>query len=456
VTVAETVTEKAKSQTLRARLAAGAPARTGFFAALFAALLVTLSAPFMATRAGAETQVIDQVVAIVDDDVIMASELRERVQTVTSNLEARGMDLPPEDVLIGETLDRLILDSIQLQMGRRFGVRIPDAQLDAAMQRVAAQNGLSLAQFRRALEQQDQSYSAMRDNIRQEMVIQRVQMGNVNQRVELSEQEVKNFLATEEGQKLIQPEYRIVHALLPVSRGAPAAEAEAARAQAEALADRIQGGEGFQTVISEASEQVPMTGGDLGWRKLDDLPSLFQDVAPTLSPGALADVFRSPSGFHLVYLADARGTGGQTVAQTRARHMLVRPSEVMTEDEARALAAELKARVEAGEDFAALAREYSEDIGTAAEGGDLGWTNPGEMVPAFDNTLASTPTGEISDPVRSEFGWHIIEVLDRREKDMTKEVQVARATEYLHQRKYDEELDAWLRKIRDEAFVDIK
>ncbi|MEQ8262148.1 peptidylprolyl isomerase [Pseudohaliea sp.] len=440
------------SNTLRALAATRAFASTLASAGLLAAVF---SAPF-STPAGAETEMLDQVVAIVDDDVIMASELRERLATVTNNLEARGMDVPPEDVLISETLDRLILDSIQLQMGERFGVRIPDAQLDAAMQRVAAQNGLSLDQFRVALEQQGQSYRAMREKIRQEMVIQRVQMGNVNQLIELSEQEVKNFMATEEGQKLIQPEYRIVHALIPVSEDAPDAEASAAREQAEALARRIQGGEGFQTVISEASERVPMTGGDLGWRKLDDLPSLFQDVAPGLSPGELADVFRSPSGFHLVYLADARGAGGQTVAQTHARHILIKPSEILTDDEARELAAELKARIQAGEEFGALAREYSEDIGTAAEGGDLGWSNPGQMVPAFENTMASTPIGEISDPVRTEFGWHIIEVLDRREKDMTKEVQVARATEFLHQRKYDEELDAWLRKIRDEAFVDIK
>ncbi|KGE02861.1 peptidylprolyl isomerase [Pseudohaliea rubra] len=415
-----------------------------------------LLAALLATTAAAETEMLDQVVAIVDDDVIMASELRERVETVTGNLEARGMELPPEDVLISETLDRLILDSIQMQMGERFGVRIPDAQLDAAMQRVAAQNGLSLEQFRLALEQQGRSYRAMRDNIRQEMVIQRVQMGNVNQRVEISDQEVKNFMTTEEGEKLIQPEYRIVHALLPVAEAAPEREAEASREQAETLAARIQAGESFQTVISEANETIPMSGGDLGWRKLDDLPSLFQDVAPSLTPGELADVFRSPSGFHLVYLADARGVGGETVSQTHARHILIKPTEILSDEKARELAAQLKARIEGGEDFSALAREYSEDIGTAAEGGDLGWSNPGQMVPAFENTMASTPLGEISDPVRTEFGWHIIEVLDRREKDMTEEVRVARVTEFLHQRKYDEELDAWLRKIRDEAFVDIK
>jgi peptidyl-prolyl cis-trans isomerase SurA len=410
---------------------------------------------FLAGAAGAETEMLDQVVAIVDDDIIMASELRERLDTVTGNLEARGMELPPEDVLIRETLDRLILDSIQLQMGQRFGVRISDAQLDASMQRLAAQNGLTLEQFRRALEDQGRSYRAMREQIRREMVIQRVQMGNVNQRVEISDQEVKSYMATEEGQKLIQPEYRVVHALLPVSEDAPEAQVTAAREHMTTLLARIRGGERFDQVVSSSGGRYTLTGGDLGWRKRDDLPSLFQDVAPALAPGETADLFRSPSGFHLVHLADVQGAG-RTVAQTRVRHILVKPSEILTEDEARELAAELKARAEAGEDFAALAREYSEDIGTAAEGGDLGWTSPGQMVPEFENTMASTATGEISDPVRSQFGWHIIEVLERRDKDMTREMQVARATEFLHNRKYEEELDAWLRKIRDEAFVDIK
>jgi peptidyl-prolyl cis-trans isomerase SurA len=417
--------------------------------------LAAAGALALGATAAAETEMLDQVVAIVDDDVIMASELRERLETVTGNLEARDMELPEEDVLIRETLDRLILDSIQMQMGERFGVRISDAQLDAAMQRVAAQNGLNLEQFRLALEQQGRSYRGMREQIRQEMIIQRVQMGNVNQRVEISDQEVKNFMGTEEGQKLIQPEYRVVHALLPLSEDAPAAEAEAAREHAEALLARIRAGERFDQVIA-SSERYSFGGGDLGWRRNDDLPSLFQDVVPALERGETADLFRSPSGFHLVQLYDQRGGGGETVAQTHARHILIKPSEILGDDEARALAAELKTRVLAGEDFGELAREYSEDIGSATEGGDLGWTNPGQMVPEFENTMASTATGEISDPVRSEFGWHIIEVLDRREKDRTQEARVARVTEYLHNRKYDEELDAWLRKIRDEAFVDIK
>ena len=403
----------------------------------------------------AATQMLDQVVAIVDDDVIMASELRERLLTVRENMETRGAEAPPEDVLIRETLDRLILESIQLQMGDRFGVRISDNQLDGAMGRIAAQNRLTPEQFAYALQQEGRSYAELRDNIRKEMVIQRVQQGNVNQLIEITDQEVENYLGTEEGQKLVQAEYRIVHALLPLSSGMSASQRQRAEDYAGVLVERIQNGEDFDAVVSGSEGDYTFTGGDLGWRKLDDLPSIFQPVAEELESGATADLFESPSGLHIVKLADRRGTG-LTVNQTRVRHILIKPSEILNDSQAEALAGELKARIEAGEDFAALAREYSEDIGSAAEGGDLGWTMPGQMVPAFENTMESTREGELSDPVRSEFGWHILEVQERREKDMTKEMRRAQIQEFLHSRKYQEELDVWLRKIRDEAFVDIK
>ena len=405
--------------------------------------------------AQAQTQMLDQVVAIVDDDVIMASELRERIQSITQTLQSRGMELPPEDALIRETLDRLIIESIQLQMGNRVGARISDAQLNAALERIAAQNRMSLEQFSAMLEQEGQSYAAMREQVRKEMVIQRVQAGNVNQNIQISEQEVRNYLESSEGQKLSQPEYRILHALLPLAPDAPDSEVEAARSYLEGLLSRIRAGEPFDRVIAGATERYTFSGGDLGRRKLEDLPSLFSDVAPSLEVGATSDPIRSPSGLHLVHLADMQG-GNQMVNQTRVRHILVRPSEIMTSDQARDLVASLKERAEAGEDFAALAREFSEDIGSAAEGGDLGWTNPGQMVPEFEAAMAATPAGELSDPVQSQFGWHVLEVMDRREQDMTREALRARATEALHQRKYDEELDAWLRKIRDEAYVDIK
>ena len=422
------------------------------------AVLALLSVPLLAlcvlpSLASAQIEVLDQVVAIVDDDIILASELQERVQGVRSTMESRGVEVPSDDVLIRETLDRLILDSIQLQLANRYGVRIPDQQLDEAMTRLARQNGLTLEQFRIALEQSGQSYAAAREGLRDDLAIQRVQQGNVMRNINISEQEIDNFLTTEEGEAMTQPEYQVVQALLSISRGEDAAEIAAKEAYVTEVLSNIQSGQSFEQAVS-GTEPYAFTGGDLGWRKLGDIPSMFADTVPTLTVGEVAKV-RSSSGFHLVYLADAVG-GEQLVRQTDVRHILVKPTEVLNEQAAEDLVVELRARIEGGEDFGELARQYSDDIGSATEGGNLGWTNPGQMVPEFEATMAGTAEGSISQPFRSEFGWHILEVKARRDKDFSGEVRRNQVAGYIRDQKYQEELDAWLRKIREEAFVDIK
>jgi len=421
-------------------------------------VLALLSVPLLAlcvlpSLASAQIEVLDQVVAIVDDDIILASELQERVQGVRSTMESRGVEVPSDDVLIRETLDRLILDSIQLQLANRYGVRIPDQQLDEAMTRLARQNGLTLEQFRIALEQSGQSYAAAREGLRDDLAIQRVQQGNVMRNINISEQEIDNFLTTEEGEAMTQPEYQVVQALLSISRGEDAAEIAAKESYVNEVLSKIQSGQPFEQAVS-GTEPYAFTGGDLGWRKLGDIPSMFADTVPTLTVGEVAKV-RSSSGFHLVYLADAVG-GEQLVRQTDVRHILVKPTEVLNEQAAEDLVVELRARIEGGEDFGELARQYSDDIGSATEGGNLGWTNPGQMVPEFEATMAGTAEGSISQPFRSEFGWHILEVKARRDKDFSGEVRRNQVAGYIRDQKYQEELDAWLRKIREEAFVDIK
>ena len=422
------------------------------------AVLALLSVPLLAlcvlpSLASAQIEVLDQVVAIVDDDIILASELQERVQGVRSTMESRGVEVPSDDVLIRETLDRLILDSIQLQLANRYGVRIPDQQLDEAMTRLARQNGLTLEQFRIALEQSGQSYAAAREGLRDDLAIQRVQQGNVMRNINISEQEIDNFLTTKEGEAMTQPEYQVVQALLSISRGEDAAEIAAKEAYVDEVLSNIQSGQPFEQAVS-GTEPYAFTGGDLGWRKLGDLPSMFADTVPTLTVGEVTSV-RSSSGLHLVYLADAVG-GEQLVRQTDVRHILVKPTEVLNEQAAEDLVVELRARIEGGEDFGELARQYSDDIGSATEGGNLGWTNPGQMVPEFEATMAGTAEGSISQPFRSEFGWHILEVKARRDKDFSGEVRRNQVAGYIRDQKYQEELDAWLRKIREEAFVDIK
>ena len=421
-------------------------------------VLALLSVPLLAlsvltSLASAQIEVLDQVIAIVDDDIILASELQERVQGVRSTMESRGVEVPSDDVLIRETLDRLILDSIQLQLANRYGVRIPDQQLDEAMTRLARQNGLTLEQFRIALEQSGQSYAAAREGLRDDLAIQRVQQGNVMRNINITEQEIDNFLTTEEGEAMTQPEYQVVQALLSISRGEDAAEIAAKESYVNEVLSNIQSGQPFEQAVS-GTEPYAFTGGDLGWRKLGDIPSMFADTVPTLTVGEVAKV-RSSSGLHLVYLADAVG-GEQLVRQTDVRHILVKPTEVLNEQAAEDLVVELRARIEEGEDFGELARQYSDDIGSATEGGNLGWTNPGQMVPEFEATMAGTAEGSISQPFRSEFGWHILEVKARRDKDFSGEVRRNQVAGYIRDQKYQEELDAWLRKIREEAFVDIK
>ncbi len=420
--------------------------------------LALLSAPLLAlffwpSVASSQIEVLDQIVAIVDDDIILTSELQERVQGVRSTMESRGVEVPSDDVLIRETLDRLILDSIQLQLANRYGVRIPDQQLDEAMTRLAQQNNLTLEQFRTALEQSGQSYAAAREGLRDDLAIQRVQQGNVMRNINISEQEIDNFLTTEEGEAMTQPEYRVVQALLSINRGDNEAEVAAKDAYINEVLSNIQSGQPFEQSVS-GTEPYAFTGGDLGWRNLGDIPSMFVDVVPKLAVGEVTKV-RSSSGFHLVYLADANG-GEQLVRQTDVRHILVKPTEVLNEQAAEDLAVELRARAEAGEEFGELARQYSDDIGSAAEGGELGWTNPGQMVPEFEATMAGTAEGSISQPFRSEFGWHILEVKGRRDKDFSGEIRRNQVAGYIREQKYQEELDAWLRKIREEAFVDIK
>ena len=417
--------------------------------ALAGVLLMALTAAIT----NAQVQTLDRVVAIVDDDIILATELQERLILIKRNIEQREMEAPSEEVLARETLDRLILESIQLQLANRYGVRIPDAQLDEAMRRMAAGSNLTLEQFRDAVEANGQNYVAMREEIRREMMIQRVQQGNVSRNIEISDEEVDNFLSTEEGEIMTQPEFRIVQALLEVSKSDSKSERSRKEEFVDGVLASILAGKPFPEAVS-VIDPYPFRGGDLGWRKIDAIPSMFAEVIPNLEVGETAKI-QSGSGFHLVYLADERGRK-RMVQQTEVRHILIKPTEVLDEEAARELAASLRQRALDGEDFSELAKEFSDDIGSAQEGGELGWTSPGQMVPEFEAAMATTEVGEISEPVESQFGWHILEVTGRRDQNIADEMRRRQVMSYLHDQKYDEELEAWLRKIREEAFVDIK
>lgn len=407
----------------------------------------------IALSANAQVVPLDSVVAIVDEDIILSSEVRDRVQQIKASATQRGMELPDDETLIQETLDRLILESIQLQLADRFGIRIPDAQLDQAMTRVAAQNRLTLEQFRDALTQSGQSYLQMREALRDELAIQRVQQGSVMRDINITEREIDNFMATEEGEAMIEPEYRVVQALVSVSRSDSQDERAAKENFVDGVLANILAGADFSEAVS-VIEPYEFRGGDLGWRKLRDIPSMFSQIVPNLKPGQTGKV-ESSSGLHLVHLAEARGIE-RLVEQTNVRHILVKPNEVLDDEAAREFIASLKQRIESGEDFAELAKEHSDDIGSAQEGGELGWTNPGQMVPEFETAMAGAEVGTLTEPVRSEFGWHILEVTGRRTENFAEQVRRNQVANFLRESKYEEELENWLREIREEAFVDIK
>jgi peptidyl-prolyl cis-trans isomerase SurA len=400
--------------------------------------------------ATAQTVLVDRVIAIVDDDVVLASELQERTQQVINNIAKAGQQAPELSEIQQQMLDQLILESIQLQMASRAGVRISDEQLNASVQRIASQNQMSLLEFQAALEQDGTSYNDTREQIRRELLLQRIQQGSVNQRIQITEQEIANFLVTEEGINLTAPEYRLLHTLIPVTGSA---NEQQAKLLADQLYLQIQQGQDYIEAIN-SSGQSELNGSDLGWRKAVDLPSVFSHLT-SIEKGETAAPFKSDSGYHLVKMLDKRGDG-VTIDQTKARHILLKASAIRNEAATEAAINNLRTRIINGEDFAALAREHSEDIGSATEGGDLGWTSPGQLVGAFQDAMDNTEINDVSPAFKSQFGWHILQVTDRREQDVSQDLHKNIARNFIHQRKYDDELQDWLQKIRDEAYVDVK
>lgn len=411
----------------------------------------------LAVHANAEVRELDRIVAVVDEDVVMATELVDRLRFVQKQFEANGMELPPRDVLMSQLLERLVLDSLQLQMGKRAGVRISDEELTSAIAGIANGNGMDLDAFQQALAQDGMTYREFRDQIRREMIIARVQQNRVNDRIYISPQELQNFLDSPVGRAATADDYRVGHILLTIPDDADAAARSAAQAEASQIVEELRTGADFaQMAVAHSSGQRALEGGDLGWRKAGQLPSLFADAVLGAPVGEVLDPIPSSSGLHIIKLLDKRGASNTVVQQTKVRHILIQPSEIRSDAEAQAIAADIRARIEKGVAFADLARDLSDDPGSALSGGDLGWVMPGQMVPAFEERMAATKAGEVSDPFKSRFGWHVLEVMERRDQDMSDEFRERQALRILRDRRFDEELQAWLGEIRDEAYVEIK
>ncbi|MFS2123957.1 peptidylprolyl isomerase [Pseudomonas sp. Pseusp97] len=405
----------------------------------------------------AEVVPLDRVVAIVDNDVVMQSQLDQRLREVRATIQKRGAPLPPEHVLTQQVLERLIIENIQLQIGDRSGVRITDEELNQAMGTIAQRNNMSLDQFRAALSHDGLSYDEAREQVRREMIISRVRQRRVAERIQVSEQEVQNFLASDLGKIQLSEEYRLANILIPVPDSASPETVQAAARQAQEMYQQLKQGADFgQLAVSRSAGDNALEGGEIGWRKAAQLPSPFDSMVGSLAVGDVTEPVRTPGGFIIIKLEEKRGGSKMLRDEVHVRHILLKPSEIRSEEETQRLAEKLYERIQAGESFGDLAKKYSEDPGSKLNGGDLNWVDPESLVPEFREVMNNAPQGQVTKPFRSPFGWHVLEVLGRRATDSSDKFREQQAAQTLRARKYDEELQAWLRQIRDEAYVEIK
>ena len=410
------------------------------------------------STSNAEPVLLDGVAAIVDNDVVLLSELRNEVQMVERQLLHTQNQAPPHDVLVHQVLERLILDKLQLAMGTRAGVKVSDGEVNQALTRIAAHEGLTLDQLYAQAQTDGMSPEALRERISREMIIARVQQSVVNRRITVSNAEIEAFLNSDAAAQLVSAEeVHVGHILLPLSPTAGEAEANAVQEKAEALRARALQGEDFrQLAVANSAGQNALEGGDLGWRTASQLPGPFVVALRNLEPGQITAPVRTDAGFHLLKLYERRGGADRVVRQSQVSHILIKPSEIRSDDQALEMAQSLRSRALAGEDFAKLAREFSDDTTSALKGGDLGWALPGQFVPEFEAVMNSTELDAVSEPFKTQFGWHILKITGRRDQDFSAEIRHNQAAAFLRQRKFEEELPIWLRELRDEAYVEIK
>ena len=420
--------------------------------ALLALLLATVS-----ITASAQLEILDRVAAVVDEDVVLESEVQRRLASIYNQIKQSGTQPPPQEILLQQVLERLISERLQLNMGYDAGIRITDAELNDALARIASSNELTMEQYAEQVHASGSTLSNVREEIRNEMILMRVQQGQVMRRIRISSQELDNFLNSEEGRFMTSPDVNVGHILLPVPSGKSNDEVNAIRERAQALLDEANSGTDFrQLAIANSADQTALQGGDLGWRKMAQLPGVFIEAVEKLKINQISEPIRSDAGYHLIKLYERKGGGEQLIEQHFARHILIKPNQIRDEATVINQLTELRERIKAGEDFALLSKEFSEDPGSALNGGELGWSTPGMFVPEFEQTMGSIEIGEVSAPFLSQFGWHILQVTERRNQDFSENITRNRAQNLLRQRKYEEELQVWLQEIRDEAFVEIK
>ncbi len=400
---------------------------------------------------------LDKIAAVVNNEVITQNDLNDRFVAIVKQLQKQGTKLPPQDELRKQILERMINDLVQIQEAKETGIKIDDSTLDKTLQRIADDNNVSMTEFRRLLEADGVKYSKFREEIRGELIMQRLREREVEGNVNVTEAEVDTQLALESKESTSDQEYRLAHILFLLPEQATAAQIDAKRKRAlQALAELRKGADFAQISAQFSDAPDALQGGNLGWRPVGRLPAIFTEALATLKPGEITDILKSANGFHIVKLLDKRGRdAAPSITQTRARHILIRAKDGVTDEDAKSRLARLRERIIGGADFAELAKVHSDDPSNA-KGGDLGWISPGDTVPEFERVMNGLRDNELSNPFQSQFGWHLLQVMERKTEGLSEERKRLAARNVLRQRKADEAYQDWLRQTRDRAFVEFR
>ena len=416
------------------------------------------SSPASANELSETGELLDGIAAVVNDGVVMRSQLREETISIIRTAEQQTIPLPPADVLREQVLERLILKEIQLQRATRIGLAISDEMLNNVIANIAQQQGVTLADMPRRLREDGIDYQDFRRGLREEVTLEQLRRIDVGQRINVSRREIEQCIVDLETNVVANSEYRLSHILIPLPDQASASDIDEVRAKAEAVYEQIADGADFRQMAIRYSEgQSALEGGSLGWRPGEQVPSIFVDVLPPMRAGDVSQPFRTKGGFHIIKVDDLRsGVEQSTVDQIRARHILVTPNEIIDSQTARQRVADARKEIRGGAPFDQVARLVSDDPATAQVGGDLGWTGPGTFVPEFERVVKELEIGELSAPFESPFGWHIVELLDTREYDNTEDLKRQNCDIRIRNGKLEDEIQLWLRRLRDQAFVDAK
>lgn len=400
---------------------------------------------------------LDKVAVIVDQGVVLESEIEALVNDVKRNAEAQGQALPADRVLRTQAIERLITKSLQMQMAERMGVQVSDPQLEQTISNIAQQQGATVDDLRNELQQQGISYDDYREDVREELIIGEVTRANVRRRVYVTTQEINNLVKLIDQQGAEQAEYNLGHILIGLPSSPTDEDVASARSRADKVIELLNNGSDFTKIaITSSSGTNALEGGDMGWLNINSMPTLFAEAVQGKEKGELVGPIRSGAGFHILKIKDTRGIDKVTIEEVNARHILIKPSIILSDEKAKQMLEKFRQQVIDGEaDFAELAKEHSEDPGSALKGGELGWADPSSYVPAFRDALAGLEPGEYSEPVRSQFGWHLMQLIDRRIDDATEKRKEDKAYQLLFSRKYEEESEAWLREMRDTAYIEV-